>query len=284
MRLAAPTLLLTFGTASAAIIAIPHSNGYDHAAGVLVRQRTQSIPSLFTTPDSGNLARFGWTLTSTAAFTLRNMNFFGCLDAEMDRIQNTYSNEYRLFFSLALPSALPGGTISATSGQIDEPGFAFGTIRNDLAAGPLQNANIVSSAARDGDSLTLGSQMEDVAHGGTAALTLRLWPANIGGMQQFDPEAGIVRAGRVLAAQFDFPMKDAAKWPVALRGSGRGGAPLIADADSGGEPSTGVAGLKNDGTGNWQAPIPDHALNLASFSVFDFEVADQAKLEHWINN
>ena len=170
-------------------IQIADAQAYIHADGVLVNQVGLGSTGYFSTLDLNNLGTFGWAFTNTTGSTLSNVNFFVFLDADLDRGVNTFFNEYGEFVDLSLPASAPGGAIGATSWQIDEPGFVFGTILNDLAAGSLQNANFVSSATPDDVSLALGFVIGSLAPGQTANLTLRLSLTSIGGLQQFDPDS-----------------------------------------------------------------------------------------------
>ena len=83
----------------------------------------------------------------------------------------------------------PAGAIGATSWQIDEPGFVFGTVLNDLAAGSLRNANFVPSSSPDDASLALGFFIGNLAPGQTVNLRLLLSTTSIGGLQQLDPDS-----------------------------------------------------------------------------------------------
>lgn len=181
---------ISFGTANAAtIFTISDASAFVHANGALVTTYNQSSPTYFSTLNANNLGTFGWTFTNTTGSTLTNFSLFGFLDADIDRDLNTFFNEYGLFVDLSLPFGAPSGAIGATSWQIDEPGFVFGSILNDLAAGTLQNANFVSSATPDDVSLALGFLIGNLAPGQTANLTLRLSLTSIGGLQQFDPDS-----------------------------------------------------------------------------------------------
>lgn len=181
--------LLAAQSANAAAIQIADARAYIHANGTFVTQLNGSSTGYFSTLDASNIGTFGWTFTNTTSVVLTNVSVFGFLDADIDRDLNTFFNEYGQFLSLALPGSAPGGAIGATSWQIDEPGFVFGTILNDLAAGSLQNANFVSSATPDDTSLALGFFVGNVAPGQTVRLTLVLSMTSIGGLQQVDPDS-----------------------------------------------------------------------------------------------
>ena len=173
----------------ASTIQIADARGYVHADGALVAQLGVASAGYASALDANNIGSFGWSFTNTTSLAMTNVYFFGFLDADIDRDLNTFFNEYGQFWSLSLPTGAPGGAIGAASWQIDEPGFVFGSILNDLAAGSLQNANFVSSGAPDDVSLALGFFIGNLAPGQSANLTLRLSLTSIGGLQQFDPDS-----------------------------------------------------------------------------------------------
>lgn len=181
--------LLPIDAGYAGIIQIADAKGYVHANGALLTQLDTASTGYFSTLGADNFGSFGWIFVNTTGSTLSNVNFFGFLDADIDRDVNTFFNEYGVYVSLSLPAGAPGGAIGATSWQIDEPGFVFGTILNDLAAGSLRNDNFVPSSAPDDVSLALGFPIGDLTPGQTATLTLRLSPTTIGGLQQIDPDS-----------------------------------------------------------------------------------------------
>ncbi len=189
MRLAAFILLTTIGTLNAGNIVIADASAYVHGNGGLIAQYGQASPTFFSNLNGNNLGTFGWTFTNTTGSTINDAKLFGFLDADINRDLNTFFNEYGFFLGLSLPATAPAGAIAASSWQIDEPGFVFGTILNDLAAGSLQNANFVSSATPDDVSLALGFQIGFLAPGQMATLTLQISPTDIAGLQQLDPDS-----------------------------------------------------------------------------------------------
>src|SRR5262249_2277831 len=144
----------------------------------------------FSTLNSNNLGTFGWKITNNTSATLSNVSFFGFLDADIDRTANTFFNEYGTFVSLALPPGAPNGSIAPVSWQIDEPGFVFGKIINDLTAGSLRNQNLVPSTAPDDVSFALGFlSLGDLKPGDMLTVTFVISQTNIGGLQQTDPDS-----------------------------------------------------------------------------------------------
>ena len=171
-------------------IQIASSSAYIHGNGSLLTQLDGNSVGYFSTLDTNNVGTFGWTYTNSTASTIANFTMFGFLDADIDSDINTFFNEYGEFIDLSLPPGAPGGSVAVSSWQIDEPGFVFGTILNDLAAGTLQNQNFVPSSAPDDVSLALGSVLGDLAPGQTATLTMLISTSNIGGLKQVDPDSG----------------------------------------------------------------------------------------------
>ncbi|WP_309044194.1 PEP-CTERM sorting domain-containing protein [Marinobacter sediminicola] len=93
-----------------------------------------------------------------------NHSWIGFLDLDFDAHLNTYLNEYGLAH---------GAVASGQSWQIDEPGYAFGTIYDNVIAGALDNTNHLPSDRPDDVSLALGWNF-DLAQGETALITLTL--------------------------------------------------------------------------------------------------------------
>lgn len=163
---------------------------YVHGSGTLVAQLGPASTGYFSTLDSNNLGSFGWSYTNTTGSSLSNVRLLGFVDADLDRDTNTFFNEYGVFHSLSLPPAAPAGAIAASSWQIDEPGFLFGTIVTDLQTGILRNTNSVPSGAPDDASLALGFDVGTLENGQTVMLNFRTATSNIGGLQQLDTESG----------------------------------------------------------------------------------------------
>ena len=177
------------GAAYAASIGIASAASYIHGGGALITQLDTNSANYFSTLNANNLGTFGWSYTNSTGSTIANFTMFGFLDADIDSSINTFFNEYGNFIDLSLPPGAPGGSIAASSWQIDEPGFVFGTIINDLIAGSLRNENFVPSTAPDDVSTALGFVVGDLAPGQTATLTLQISTSNIGGLQQVDPDS-----------------------------------------------------------------------------------------------
>ena len=127
-------------TASAATVAL-----FDWGFNINGTVYSQSAPA------SVNMASFDTatglgTISWTTTGTLSN-KFIAFFDHEMVESTNTFFNEF----------GKTGGTpASGQSWQIDEPGYVFGTIWNNVQAGILSNTNSVPDTAPDDVSMALG--------------------------------------------------------------------------------------------------------------------------------
>jgi hypothetical protein len=182
--------LLLAGLAHAGPIGIAGLAGYFFSDATLIAQVDSGSLTYFSTLDPNNVGTFGWTFTNTSGSTLTNVSLFGFLDSDLDRDLNTFFNEYGTFIDLSQPPSAPAGSIAPSSWQIDEPGFVFGTIKNDLLLGLLRNANFVPSSAPDDVSLALGFLAGTLVPGQVATLTFQISTSDIGGLQQVDPDSG----------------------------------------------------------------------------------------------
>src|SRR5262249_3314150 len=72
---------------------------------------------------------------------------------------------------------------------IDEPGFVFGTVIQDLQAGLLRNQNYVPFYAPDDVSLALGFEVGSLGPGESVIASFQISTQPIGGLRQTDPDA-----------------------------------------------------------------------------------------------
>lgn len=200
------------GSAIAGPIQIEDTQFYVHDSSGLVVQQDASAGSYFSNLNADNEGTFGWSFTNTTAGTLYNVLLFGFLDADIDRDTNTFFNEYGQFIDLSLPPSAIAGSIAASSWQIDEPGFVFGTILNDLLAGSLTNTNNVTSSFPDDVSLALGFAIGNLTPGQTAKLTLQISPSPIGGLRQIDPDSDTGFYFNGYATLLDSEVPEPATW------------------------------------------------------------------------
>lgn len=128
-------------------------------SGTSARLSTDAVPTGLTwsfdaalSPDSTDVL-LTYSFTNESGGTFSDLRILVFLDAEIDEVSNTFFNEY--------------GEISGAAGagrwdsnpdywQIDEPGFAEGTLYGNLLAGALSNSNAVPETAPDDVSMALG--------------------------------------------------------------------------------------------------------------------------------
>jgi len=137
--------------------------------------------------DANNLGTVTWQITNNTGFNLTNVNYFGFLDAEITEPGNSFFNEYG---SLINVSGTGSGDIEADSWEIDEPGFLFGDVYDNLVAGALDNSNAVPSGLNDDVSLALGFDVGELLSGQTLIASMTISDQNIGGLSHTDPNAG----------------------------------------------------------------------------------------------
>lgn len=104
-------------------------------------------------------------------------------DHEIDAQNNFFTNEY---------GVVHGSPVSSQSWQIDEPGFVFGTIYDNLIDGSLNNTNTIPDRAPEDVSLAMGWDFALDA-GEQAELVLNLTetkPAADFYIEHVDPETG----------------------------------------------------------------------------------------------
>lgn len=109
--------------------------------------------------DASGLGTMTFTFSSAGSH-----NFVSFFDFEIDEPNNTFFNEY----------GSTGGTLAAgQSWEIDEPGYVFGDIYDNMLAGSLDNTNAVSAGDEDDVSFAMGWSFLLEADE-TATLTLTL--------------------------------------------------------------------------------------------------------------
>jgi hypothetical protein len=133
-----------------------------------------------------NLGTVGVTYTNSGATAMAGVRLLAFVDLDIDRLTNGFANEYGAFISLATPPGAPAGAIGATAWEIDEPGFLFGNILTNAAAGTLDNFNAIPSGAPDDVSFALQFPVGDLAPGQLFSAQSRVDAGNIGGLQQVD--------------------------------------------------------------------------------------------------
>jgi hypothetical protein len=125
-----------------------------HRAGAGTATRLSSDPApdglalafvALPSADSSDLV-LRYEVTNTDTMPVNGLSFLFFLDAEIDEARNTFFNEY----------GETNGTLSAgQSYEIDEPGFAFGDIIQNLLSGNLDDSNGVPVEAPNDVSMAL---------------------------------------------------------------------------------------------------------------------------------
>lgn len=98
---------------------------------------------------------------------LSDLRFFAYLDAEIDAAINTFFNEFGAVFGA------PGGG-GPDAFEIDEPGFVFGDIYDNLRLGALDDTNAVPSGAPDDVAMALGFFLGNLGIGATATVQIMI--------------------------------------------------------------------------------------------------------------
>lgn len=163
--------------------------GFLHDSEGLRATLDSSSPTYFSTLNVDNLGAFGWTFTNSTAATLQSVRFFGFLDADIGRSQNTFFNEYGNFVAFSVPPGAPPQAVSAIWWEIDEPGYLFGDVIANLSNGVLDGNNAVHSAVPDDVSLALGFLVGNLLPGQKLTATFAISTNPIGGLQQVDPDS-----------------------------------------------------------------------------------------------
>ena len=133
--------------------------------------------------DSENLGTVSWSFSNDTGSQLDNAWFFVFLDAEIDQGLNTFFNEYGALSSV---TGLGAGDDAADSWEIDEPGYVFGDIYDNLLDGALDNSNNVPAGLEDDVSLALGFDLGSLVDGATVTGLFELSRLDIGGLAHID--------------------------------------------------------------------------------------------------
>lgn len=137
--------------------------------------------------DADNIGVLNWSLTNNTGGDLTNVSLFGFLDAEIDEAINTFFNEFGTTADLILGGG--SGDILADSFEIDEPGFLFGDIIDNLLAGSLDDTNALQPALADDASLALGFDIGTLLAGQSLMATFDISLTNNNGLGQVDPDS-----------------------------------------------------------------------------------------------
>ncbi len=137
-------------------------NGAD--AGVAASLSAATLPTGLDFAFSSSLTTDATDLTLSYQFTnntgsaLGGITFLSYMDAEIDERVNSFFNEFATVL----------GTPAVGQGyEIDEPGFLFGDITDNLALGVLDNTNAVPSSAPEDVSMALSFSISELGAGET---------------------------------------------------------------------------------------------------------------------
>jgi hypothetical protein len=110
-----------------------------------------------------------YSLSNTTSTVFTNVRFFVMLDAEIDQTINTFFNEY------GTVKGSPGGADGTPDQwQIDEPGFATGTLYRNLFLGSLNNSNSIPPGISNDVAMAVGFSLGDLAPGASSALQVMI--------------------------------------------------------------------------------------------------------------
>lgn len=130
----------------------------------------------------GSLLEIQYRVANRGSLLLSDLTFSTFIDAEIVETGNTFFNEYASV--LGIPAAGQGF-------EVDEPGFTFGDIYDNLLTGQLDGTNAVPIGQPDDVSFALSFAFASLAPGEAAQVTL--WISDAGEalpgvvLQQLDP-------------------------------------------------------------------------------------------------
>ncbi len=115
-------------------------------------------------PTTGTLNPSGLGTLTWSSSAAGSHTFIAMFDYDIDKDTNTFFNEY---------GATGGLPATGQSWEIDEPGYVFGTIYNNVMVGALDNTNGVPAGSEEDVSMAMGWNFELIA-GQTAVITLSI--------------------------------------------------------------------------------------------------------------
>ncbi len=129
--------------------------------------------------DGSGYGSLTWEFANNTSSTLSDVSLFGYVDAEIVETFNTFFNEYGEYVGI---TGAGSGDINPDSWEIDEPGYVFGDIYDNLLSGSLDNTNAVPMGFEDDVSFALGFELGDILAGETWTMTLMISETDIGGL------------------------------------------------------------------------------------------------------
>ena len=208
-------------------------------------------------PDATDLT-LHYTFSNSTGAAFSNVTFLVFLDGEIDQATNTFFNEYGTMTGLVGQGPADG---APDQWQIDEPGYAAGTVYRNLYLGALSNSNAIPQGAPNDVSLALGFNL------GT------LWPGTVLSVQALISEAGHARSTLTLqnhdlssnsptaitlsgeadrlASVAGTIFRDANRNGAVDSGEGLGGVTVFADLNQSGRRTPGDPQATTDGAGSY---------------------------------
>jgi len=129
--------------------------------------------------NSENVGTVTWRVENNSGVTLNDVRVFSYLNADIDFSTNTFYNEHASYI----------GNTSAQSFEIDEPGYVFGDIFQNLLAGSLDNSNAITSQSPEDVSFALGFNLGDFGIGSWFEATVEISLSDIGGIEHIDSDS-----------------------------------------------------------------------------------------------
>lgn len=158
-----------------------------------------------------------WEFSNNTSATLNDVSLFGYVDGEISPDLNSSFNE---FGRLIAVGGTGSGDSAPDSWEIDEPGFAFGDIYDNLFLGALDNSNGVPEGSEDDVAVALGFELGDILAGETWTMAINISLVDIGGLfhGDIDSGAGVFINGSVDLVRVINPVDEPGSLPVLLLG------------------------------------------------------------------
>lgn len=129
--------------------------------------------------DADNLGTVTWSIENTSGQAIDDFSIFSYLNADIDFDTNTFFNEHAEYV----------GNTTANSYEIDEPGYVFGDIYDNLLEGQLDGTNATPSSAPEDVSFALGFDLGRFEISEIIQVTVEISLADIGGIMHADADS-----------------------------------------------------------------------------------------------
>ena len=112
-----------------------------------------------------------YSFVNSTGLVLQDTRFFVFVDAEIDVPTNDYFNEYA-----SVAGALGGGEGDSEIDyfEVDEPGYVFGDIFDNLRLGELDNSNSITDTFPDDVGMAIGLSLGDIGIGSEVLVSIML--------------------------------------------------------------------------------------------------------------